>query len=183
MKAVLISTTGILTIMGMLTVGSLTGSAVAQVQSSSSSSSDENGSPPMLMDALRDHEQYTVLVAALKRTGIDQGLRISPSYTLLAPTDSAFAALDVSVGTMETQEVAELLRNHVIQKALTIRQLKRFSNIENARGLSMGVSRDVTSIGGAELVQPDLTVENGVVHGIGSVLTMKTIAQANASSE
>lgn len=181
MKALLRSTTGILTIAGMLTLGSVAGNTVAHGQSSSSTA-DDSGPPPKLMEALRDHDQYSVLSAALKKTGIDQGLRISPSYTLLAPTDSAFAALEVSVRKMDTNETAELLRNHVIQKALTVRQLNGFSTVENTRGLPIRVSPDVSSIGGAGLVQPNLKVENGIVHGIDSVITMKTIAEGRTAT-
>ena len=137
--------------------------------------------PPEVMDVLRERERYSVLVAALERTGIDQGLAMSPSFTLLAPTDSAFRALDVRLADLESHEVAEILRNHVIQKALSTRQLQDYSKIQNTRGLSLQVSADARTIGGATLVAPDVRIENGVVHGIDTVITVKTAVEGAPS--
>ena len=129
---------------------------------------------PDVMEVLREQDRYSVLVAALERTAIDQGLRISPSFTLLAPTDSAFAALDVRLSELTSYEVAEIVRNHVIQKALTTAQLQNFSRVENTRGFSIELGTNAEKVGGATLVQPDLAIENGIVHGIDTVFTMKT---------
>lgn len=138
---------------------------------------------PEVLEALREHNRYSVLISALERTGIVQGLRISPSFTLLAPTDSAFAALNVRPSTLDSYEVAELLRNHVIQKALTVRQLTAISEVENTRGLSLEVGPGASTVGGATLVEPNVAIENGVVHGIDTVLRMDTEGAPTNSPE
>lgn len=149
-------------------------SAYGQDSDSRSDISEECSSKglPGVMDVLEGRRGYSVLITALERTGIDQGLRIYPSYTLLAPTDSAFAELDVPISEMARYEAADMLRNHVVQKALTIRELRSLNKIKNARGRSIRLAHDPERIGGATLLNADIMFENGIVHAIDTVLLM-----------
>lgn len=175
----LLRISSLLFVVAILCLGAGQFTCVQSSSESRTSSADfvPNDSPPGLMTVLRQHDRYSVLVNALKRTGIQQGLEMSPSYTLLVPTDSAFSSLDVPVSEMESHEVAEIIRNHIIQKALTTRQLRQHSKIENTRGISLRVGSDARTIGGAELRETNLAVKNGIVHGIGTVLVIKTEAE------
>ena len=171
---------GAVALAGSLAVGGtgISPLACAQLPSpaQSSSQSSSRSLSPEVTEVLREHDRYSVLVAALNRTSIDQGLAVSPSFTLLAPTDSAFAALDVPLSTLESEDVAEILRNHVIQRALTMRQLRSFSRVENVRGLSLTVGPDAATIAGTAVVEPNVKIENGIVHGVDRVITAQVRA-------
>ncbi len=88
----------LLLLVTILALGLLVVRPTAQAQSRSPTSEPSGERPPEVMDLLRERGRYSTLIDALKRTGIDQGLAMSPSFTLLAPTDSAFAALGVRRG-------------------------------------------------------------------------------------
>ena len=167
---------GAVALAGSLAVGGTGISPLACAQLPSPAQSSSRSLSPEVMEVLREHDRYSVLVAALNRTSIDQGLAVSPSFTLLAPTDSAFAALDVPLSTLESEDVAEILRNHVIQRALTMRQLRSFSRVENVRGLSLTVGPDAATIAGTAVVEPNVKIKNGIVHGVDRVITAQVRA-------
>ena len=173
----------LLSIAAILALGLTAGPLASHAQSLPPTSEPSGERPPDVMDVLRERGQYSTLVAALERTGIDQGLAMSPSFTLLAPTDSAFAALGVRLSDLKSHEVAEILRNHVIQKALPTRRLQGYSEVQNTRGLSLQVGANARTIGGARLTDPDVPIENGIVHGIDTVITVKTAVNGAATSE
>lgn len=176
MKMQFSSMVGVVALAGSLAVGGTGISPLACAQLPSSAQSTSGSLSSDVMKVLREHDQYSVLVAALDRTNIDQGLVVSPSFTLLAPTDSAFAALDVPVSTLEREEVAKILRNHVIQRALTTSQLQSLSRVKNVRGLSLTVGPDAATIAGTAVVEPNVEIENGIVHGVDRVITAKVHA-------
>ena len=167
----------------MLAMGGVGTTSAATPQSSPSAHSGSEQVPPELMEMLGKRDQYSMLVAAIERTGIDQGLAISPSFTLLAPTDSAFAALDIRLSELERYEVTKILRNHVIQRALSTRRLESLAEVTNTRGLSLRVGTAAETVGRASLVNPDMKIESGVVHGVDMVITAETKAARRTSLE
>lgn len=181
MKTQFSSLVGVVALAGSLAVGGVGISPLACAQLPSSTQSSSGSLSPDVMEVLREHDRYSVVVAALNRTSIDQGLAASPSFTLLAPTDSAFAALDVRLSSLDGEEVAKILRNHVIQRALTTRQLQSLSRVRNVRGLSLSVGPDAATIAGTAVVEPNVKIENGIVHGVDRVITAKVRAGRTVS--
>lgn len=68
-----------------------------------------------IADNIADDPQFSMLAAALDRTGLDAYLDVSTRrLTLFAPTDAAFQASGVDVGSLSDEELADILRYHVI---------------------------------------------------------------------
>lgn len=111
-----------------------------------------------IVDALANDAttpEFTILNAALAATGLDAALGGTTEYTVLAPTDAAFAAAGFAdFATLDAattdEELTEILQNHVIAG--------RFLTIDLASG------RTYTLNGGSgDAKGLDLTVEAGTV--------------------
>jgi len=150
-----------------------------------------------ITDVASSNPNFSDLVAALKRTGLDKALENgSASFTVFAPTNAAFATLlgelnVTSVSQIPVGTLTEVLLNHVISGSLTASQLKSGYYSTLAAGpskgytLSMYVDLMAKKInGGANITQTDIMADNGVIHVIDKVLLPMTIADnavANSS--
>lgn len=148
-----------------------------------------------LVQVLEEEGNFSQLIEALQRTGLDQALSQEPAFTLFAPTDSAFQQMETPISQMDEQQLSDVLRYHVAFEQLPSDQLAQLSEIQVGTGETVQVSAQQTgqqtgevgdttetggmqqpaqqqiSIAGANVVQPDIQAENGVIHGIDQVLT------------
>ena len=100
-------------------------------------------------------------------------------YTLLVPTDAAFAKLPK--GTLErlkkhTAELDRVIKYHMVLGTNDVNKLTNFRTAPTAEGhdLEVKVSQDTdVLIQGAKLVETDLKASNGYVHLIDKVLLPK----------
>ncbi|KAG2009695.1 hypothetical protein CC2G_012596 [Coprinopsis cinerea AmutBmut pab1-1] len=60
----------------------------------------------------------SVLISALESTNLTSTVDSTPKLTILAPTDDAFAALGIDLSSLSTDELAEILKYHVIVGAV-----------------------------------------------------------------
>ncbi|KLK88527.1 fasciclin [Methanoculleus sediminis] len=115
--------------------------------------------------------------AGLTRTVLNAG----GPYTVFAPNDAAFEALDNETRTAlfnDTEMLDTLLMHHVVRGNYTAEDLMEEANatnetvLEALTGDSLNVSAadDVLTVGNATLVASDLAAENGIVHIIDTVL-------------
>ena len=130
-----------------------------------------------LLGVLTDHQQYSTLVDALKKTGLHQSLGEGP-YTLFAPTDSAFKALRRPVSEMSADELADVLRNHILLKSYTVEQLAKQSQVQNVHGTNLRIGKQGPSIERAQVTEPNVEVGNSIVHGVNSVITLQARSAA-----
>ncbi|MFT4606321.1 MAG: transforming growth factor-beta-induced protein, partial [Rhodothermales bacterium] len=93
-------------------------------------------------------------------------------FTVFAPTDAAFAALPA--GTVQTllrpenrDQLISILTYHVISGRIASSDLLSTGSAQTASGVRLPIG---LSIGGAAIVQTDITAENGIIHVIDSVL-------------
>lgn len=127
---------------------------------------EPNPSAPAPIDALNEQGNFTIFIDALEKTGLDQALAVGGPYTILAPTDEAFAAVDVDA--MSTEELTDLLRGHVIIDGLPSDQLATMESVSTVSGASLPVSDG--QIGDAAIVESDLETNNGLIHVVDAVL-------------
>ena len=120
--------------------------------------------------------RFDTLVAALKASGLDNTLSGDGPLTVFAPTDAAFAALPS--GTLEAllrpenrHQLVSILTYHVISGRITSSDLLSTGSAQTASGVRLPIG---LSIGGAAIVQTDITAENGIIHVIDSVLLPPT---------
>ena len=142
-----------------------------------------------ITDVASSNPNFSDLVAALKRTGLDKALENgSASFTVFAPTNAAFATLlgelnVTSVSQIPVGVLTKVLLNHVISGSMTASQLKSgyYSTLAAgpAKGYTLSMYVDLTAKkinGGANITQTDVMADNGVIHVIDKVLLPMTIA-------
>lgn len=126
-----------------------------------------------VVQVLEEEEgEYSQLADALQRTGLDQTLGQQQSFTLFAPNDSAFQQMETPAGEMGEQELADVLRYHIIPEEVTSEQLGQMTEVTMGTGETVEVAQQdgQMTISGATITSPDIRAENGVIHGIDQVL-------------
>lgn len=123
--------------------------------------------------------KFKTLVAAAKAAGLVDTLKGDGPFTVLAPTDEAFAKLPA--GTVESllkpenkDKLAAILLYHVIAaKALAADVVKLDGkDVKTAGGetVKVTVDGDTVRINKAKVLKTDILCSNGVIHVIDTVL-------------
>ena len=96
-------------------------------------------------------------------------------YTVVAPTDAAFAKLPKA--TLERlgrnrAALRSVLLLHVAKGRLTVAKVTERRSVKTLNGqrLAIRVRGSKVFVGGARVVTPDVTASNGVIHVINKVL-------------
>jgi uncharacterized surface protein with fasciclin (FAS1) repeats len=117
---------------------------------------------------------FNTLIAALEATDLTAVLEGEGPFTVLAPTDEAFAALPEGAldGLLaEPEKLAEVLKLHVVPGRAEAAAVINLAEVTTVQGQSLAVaSDDGVSIGGAKVVTPDVAASNGVIHVIDRVI-------------
>jgi len=131
-----------------------------------------------------DDPQFSVLGTALSRaakldTAFDNG-----SFTILAPTDTAFAQLPngtiASLLKDPQGQLKQVLLNHVIDgKTLMAVDVVKLGEAKTMQGTVLKINTtDGVTIGGAKVTKTDIVCKNGVIHVVDRVIvppvTVKT---------
>lgn len=127
--------------------------------------------------------RFTMLISALKQTGVDQELQ--GNVTLFAPTDEAFEQLseqDAMALMSDSSRLSELLRHHVVERAITSSDVMESTEVETMAGDSITVQSDngMVTVEGASVVQADLSAGGSVVHAVDQVIVKKDKAAVPA---
>ena len=132
-----------------------------------------------VFDLLQYSKYHKLFVAALKATGLDEELNKNESWTVLAPTDRAFAKLPKEkVHEMFAPEnrdkLKRLMQYHIQNGGLLV-----------SRGLPVGSSRYTTfsgndivitkdargiMINGSYVVETDIQARNGIIHFVDQLI-------------
>ena len=96
-------------------------------------------------------------------------------FTLLAPTDEAFAAVDPAALDALLADPAALtavLQNHLLPIPQDADSLSIFDSVVTVTGSSLPVVVDgeTVTVGGATVVEADVVADNGIIHVIDTVL-------------
>ncbi|MEM1445242.1 MAG: fasciclin domain-containing protein [Planctomycetota bacterium] len=120
---------------------------------------------------------FNTLLAAAQAAGLADTLANGGPFTVLAPTDEAFAALPA--GTLDTlllpenkEQLKAILLYHVIDgeaKAETVVTLDEATTLQGST-VDITVSGDTVSVNDATVVMTDVMASNGVIHVIDKVL-------------
>lgn len=124
--------------------------------------------------------QFTTLVTAVKASGLVETLKGKGPFTVFAPTDAAFAKLPA--GTVEgllkpenKEKLTKILTYHVVPgKVMAADVTGKVTEAETVEGSAVKIdgTKGVT-VNGANVVKPDVTASNGVIHAIDAVLMPK----------
>jgi len=140
-------------------------------------------------DIIANSPDHTILEQALIDTGLDQVLA-SETFTVFAPTDTAFGNIDTSG--LTTDQLTNILLNHVVTGNVLSTDLtngyvktnatETFSGDENFIDLYINIDNGVTLNGNASVTVPDLESLNGTVHVVDEVITIPNVVDLAASN-
>jgi len=117
------------------------------------------------------------LVTALKAADMVAPLEGEGPFTVFAPSDEAFAGLPVGklnslLMPQNKEELAGILKYHVVEGRLTADQIAEKGSLETLAGarLKVTVENGTVIVNGASLTKADIGASNGIIHVIDKVL-------------
>ena len=130
--------------------------------------------PSTIVDLAVGADGTSTLVAAVKAAGLVEVLSGEGPFTVLAPTNDAFAALPAGAldGLLADPEaLASVLKAHVVSGKVKAATVVTLPQVETLNGTyAVAVTDGVVSIGGATVIATDLMAGNGIVHLIDKVI-------------
>ncbi|WP_299188028.1 fasciclin domain-containing protein [uncultured Aquimarina sp.] len=150
-----------------------------------------------IADFVADNADYSSLLAALERTGLDVTLNGNGNFTVFAPNNAAFTEFldgtpleDVPVETLE-----QILLNHVLgttqaSTSLTTGYVKNLATESNSNtniSMYINTANGVVINGESTVTTPDIMTDNGIIHAVDKVIPLPTMltfvtADSNFSS-
>lgn len=128
---------------------------------------------PRLTAALHD-AGFSTLLQALEAASLREFLDGEGPFTLLAPTDEAFAELDADVlGKLlaDEERLNDLMRYHVLRGRYTASDLTGLDTVTTLEGSELQIeSDDGLRLDEATVVQTDMEADNGVIHALDRVI-------------
>jgi len=93
------------------------------------------------------------------------------AFTLFAPTNDAFAALDPNL-LQDAASVRNILFYHLLASRRTTEDLSSLTEASSMLGIPISLTGDAGSlqVGGANIVEADILTSNGIIHIIDAVL-------------
>jgi transforming growth factor-beta-induced protein len=133
--------------------------------------------PPDVIDTALSDERFSTLVTAIQAAGLVDTLKGKGPFTVLAPTNDAFAKLPA--GTVEEllkpenkEQLVKILTYHVIPGRYTSMLLSPQKEIATVEGNTIDVKFDGTNlmVNNAQVLVADVYARNGVIHAIDTVI-------------
>lgn len=128
---------------------------------------------------------FSILLAAVKKAGLAVTLSDpAGTFTVFAPTNAAFRAASITeatIATFDTASVKAIILYHALGSKVLAAGVPVSDTVKTLNGKNLFASSNANGVflNGVKVVTPNVTVSNGVIHVIGSVLTppIPTIAQ------
>ena len=124
-------------------------------------------------------ESAKTLAAAVGAADLVHTLQGTGPFTVFAPTDAAFAAIQSDVDNLLKPEnkatLAKVLTYHVVSGKHVAAELKDGAELTTVQGekLKVSVKDSKVMIGGAHVTSANISASNGVIHVIDKVLMPK----------
>lgn len=119
---------------------------------------------------------FTTLLTAIEAAGLTETLMGDGPYTVFAPTDEAFAAVDEETlnGLLADPEaLAAVLLYHVVEGAVPAADVVTLESATTIQGSDVEIVVDGDAVvlnGSSNVVQTDIETSNGIIHVIDAVL-------------
>jgi uncharacterized surface protein with fasciclin (FAS1) repeats len=185
---------GIISILSLLTLGTISPVVAAEVQMSVNSElicrqpsqdlAQMPISPKVIQGVVGDlatvilaDERFKILGMILKSIGLLDALK-QGDFTIFAPTDEALAKLpqqilDAILKSQNLNRFTELLEYHVIPGKVTTTDLKS-GKLKTLEGDSVTIKtkKNQIKVGNATIIDSDIPASNGVIHVIDQILIL-----------
>lgn len=130
-----------------------------------------------IVDTAIQIDSLDTFISLLNELGMAEDLRGYGRFTVFAPSDAAFAAVDdniMSILAGDRELLAEVLAYHVIASGTPVYS-EDITTTLSARTLArseveISESRNTVYVNGAEVIDADIEASNGVIHIIDEVL-------------
>ncbi len=135
--------------------------------------------PKTIAETAINTPSLSTLVAALSAGELVEVFKGTDAFTVFAPTNDAFAAVQSTVDMLLKPENKSKLQNvlkyHVVAGTFKAADLSDGQELTTLQGekLKVAIKDGKVTIGGAEVVAADVAVSNGVVHVINKVVVPK----------
>ena len=130
-----------------------------------------------LVQVAANNDDFQTLVMAIKAAELAGTLEGKGPFTLLAPTDDAFAKLPE--GTLaellkpeNKEQLQAILTYHLLPGAISSAEVSKLKLPETVEGSTLTIeeTEDGVTINGAEVITADVPASNGIIHIIDTVL-------------
>ncbi len=131
--------------------------------------------PKTILQTAMENGNLTKLAAAITAANLTDTLNGTGPYTVFAPTDAAFNALDQALlsklTTSDKANLTKLLTYHVVPGMVTSFELKN-GTVTTVEGEQLNVTVNGTTVmvGNVTVVMKNIIASNGVIHIIDKVL-------------
>ena len=118
-----------------------------------------------IVETARDAGEFTTLIAAIDRAGLESTLAGEGPFTVFAPSDEAFAQLpEGTVDSLlaEPDKLASVLTYHVVPGRVTAADVVGLATAPTVQGEELPVSVDGSvHVDGARVISADIEASNG----------------------
>jgi uncharacterized surface protein with fasciclin (FAS1) repeats len=128
-----------------------------------------------LVEVATEAGSFTTLLAAAEAAGLVDTLTGEGPFTVFAPTDEAFAALEP--GTLDAlladpEALADILLYHVVPGKVMAADVVGLESATSAQGsdIAITVDGDAVMVNEANVTATDIEASNGVIHVIDAVI-------------
>lgn len=150
--------------------------ATDSIAAAAAAAATEAPAPKDIVETAIAAGNFTTLAKALTEAGLIETLKGAGPYTVLAPTDDAFAkipAADLAALLADKAALTKVLTYHVIPgnvPASTVTTLTEATSLEGSKITIKVVDGKVMLNDNSEVTTPDVITSNGVIHVINTVL-------------
>ena len=140
---------------------------------------NKNNEDQNLMDIISEKSDLTIFNTALNMTSLPSILSGNTDYTVFAPTDDAFQKVDNLEDILDNVTLLEsVLKLHIVSgdiKSNEINTGKTELNTLNGQDIIINKNNGISvsnesGTSTAQVIEPDIDAENGVIHVINNVL-------------
>ncbi len=143
--------------------------------------------PSSITDVAANDDNFSILVSALKKVGLDDDLASNSEFTVFAPTNAAFVALLDELGASSLDDISndvltDVLLYHVVSgtKMASMVSTGYYSSLSagpvDGYTLSFYINMSDGMINNrAKIIQTDVKADNGVIHVIDKVILPMSI--------
>lgn len=132
-----------------------------------------------MIETAKASGQFTVFLKALEKTNLTEVVKKTPTLTVFAPTDAAFAALpagelDRLMKTENAQELQSLVVYHLVNAPIDSAKMKGAKGTVQSvaqREVLLDGSGETLKVNSANIVQADVRPTTGIMHVVDRVLS------------
>lgn len=125
-----------------------------------------------IVDVVVEESDLSALEAAVIQADLAGALQGEGPFTVFAPTDEAFEAAGIDLGTVSKETLTNILQYHVVAAGLLTANIKD-QPYETLNGQEVFINKEYKNVfinGNVEVVEANIIATNGIIHKINKVL-------------